>query len=167
MKSKARQLLTRSAAVWLSGLFLWAGVQAQGQAQSPVALPATKSSSELVGQLTKGLSVTPTQARGGAGALFQLAKSRLTEDEFSKVSSAVPGMSGLLKAAPPLGEHSELSSLEDSLPGGMGRMAETAEAFHKLGLSPEMAVKFLPVMTKFVESKGGLSTASLLEKALK
>jgi hypothetical protein len=30
-----------------------------------------------------------------------------------------------------------------------------------------MAGKFLPVMTKFVESKGGTSTASLLEKALK
>ena len=63
--------------------------------------------------------------------------------------------------------NSELSSLESSLPGGMGRMAEVAEAFHKLGLSPEMAVKFVPVMTKFVESKGGASTASLLEKALK
>jgi hypothetical protein len=30
-----------------------------------------------------------------------------------------------------------------------------------------MAGKFVPVMTKFVEVKGGLSTASLLEKALK
>jgi hypothetical protein len=30
-----------------------------------------------------------------------------------------------------------------------------------------MAGKFLPVMTKFVEAKGGLSTASLLERALK
>jgi Protein of unknown function VcgC/VcgE (DUF2780) len=79
----------------------------------------------------------------------------------------VPGMSGLLKAAPALGQHSELSSLEGSLPGGMGRTAEAAEAFHKLGLSPEMAGRFVPVMTKFVESKGGLSTASLLEKALK
>jgi Protein of unknown function VcgC/VcgE (DUF2780) len=120
-----------------------------------------------VGQLTKGLSITRTQARGGAGALFALAKSRLSAEEFSKVSAAVPGMNGLLKAAPAVPEPSELSSLESSLPGGMGRMAEAAEAFHKLGLSPEMAGRFVPVMTKFVESKGGLSTASLLEKALK
>jgi Protein of unknown function VcgC/VcgE (DUF2780) len=133
MRSRTHRLLTTcAAAAWLCGLFVLAGVQVQ--AQSSVAKSAKNSSSELVGQLTKGLSVTPTQARGGAGALFALAKSRLSEEEFSKVSAAVPGMSGLLKAAPALGEHSELSSLEDSLPGGMGRMAEAAAAFHKLGL---------------------------------
>ena len=120
----------------------------------------------LISQLSKGLSVTPTQAKGGAGALFGLAKTRLSEDEFSKVSAAVPGMSGLLKAAPAAGGNSELSSLEGSM-GSMGRLAEVAEAFHKLGMSPEMAGKFVPVMTKYVKARGGLSTASLLEKALK
>jgi len=142
------------------------------QAQTPTApTGAVKSSSSgLIGQLTKGLSISPTQARGGAGALFSLAKTRLSADEFSKVAAAVPGMSGLLKAAPAAGEPSELSSLEGSLPGGLGSlgtMASVAGSFHKLGLSPEMAMKFLPVMMKYVESRGGLSTASLLEKALK
>ena len=163
MKSKTHRLLITSAAAWLCGLFVLAGVQAQ----SPVAQPAKSSSSELVGQLTKELSITRPQARGGAGALFALAKSRLSAEEFSKVSAAVPGMNGLLKAAPAVDNNSELSRLEGSLPGSMGRTAEVAEAFNKLGLSPEMAGKFLPVMSKFVESKGGLSTASLLEKALK
>jgi hypothetical protein len=123
--------------------------------------------SSLVTQLSKGLSITRPQARGGAGSLFALAKSRLSSDEFSKISSAVPGMSTLLKAAPSSGQSSELSALEGSLPGNMGRMAEVAGAFHKLGLSPEMAGKFLPIMSKFVETRGGQSTAALLEKALK
>ena len=163
MTSRTNRLWSMCAAASLCG-FVVLGMNVQ--AQTPVATPATSPS--LVRQLTKGLSITPTQARGGAGSLFALAKTRLSEDEFGKVSSAVPGMSGLLKAAPPLSEpHSELSSLESSLPGGMGRTVEVAEAFHKLGLSPSMAAKFIPVMTKFVESKGGLSTASLLEKALK
>lgn len=163
MRRGLHRSFTTCAAV-LCGLFLLAGVCLQ--AQDAVA-PVKSSSSELVGKLTKGLSITRPQARGGAGALFALAKSRLSEDEFSKVSAAVPGMSGLLKAAPALTEHSEFAGLESSLPGNMGRTMEVAEAFHKLGLSPEMAVKFVPLMTKFVESKGGLSTASLLEKALK
>ena len=157
--------MTTWVAILLCGVFVLAGVQLK--AQGSAAQPSKNSSSELVGQLTKGLSITRTQARGGAGALFALAKSRLSGEEFSKVSAAVPGMNGLLKTAPALTHNSELSSLESSLPGGMGRMAEVAEAFHKLGLSPEMAGKFVPVMTKFVESKGGTSTASLLEKALK
>lgn len=165
MRSKTHRFLVTCAAAWFCGFFVLAGVQVQAQTSVPKS--AKSSSSELVGQLTKGLSITRTQARGGAGALFALAKNRLSTEEFNKVSAAVPGMDGLLKAAPAPAEHSELSNLEGSLPGGMGRMAEVAEAFHKLGLSPEMAGKFVPVMTKFVESKGGLSTASLLEKALK
>jgi hypothetical protein len=165
-----RVLTTCARAACLCGLFVLtvqAQTPAQTPVQTPVAQPVKSSSSELIGQLTKELPITRTQARGGAGTLFSLAKTRLSADEFSKVSAAVPGMSGLLKAAPALDQHSEFSSLESSLPGGMGRMAEVAGAFHKLGLSPEMATKFVPVMSKFVESKGGLSTASLLEKALK
>jgi len=162
MKSRCYRLLDWCTAACLCCVVLLAGMQAQPQ--STVASP---SSSSLVGQLTKSLSVTPTQARGGAGSLFALAKSRLSADEFSKVSSAVPGMGGLLKAAPAVTGNSEFSGLESSLPGNMGRTVEVAEAFHKLGLSPEMAGKFVPVMTKFVESRGGTSTASLLEKALK
>ena len=37
---------------------------------------ATSASPELVGQLSKELSITPAQATGGAGALFGVAKSR-------------------------------------------------------------------------------------------
>jgi hypothetical protein len=164
MSSGRNRFLAACAAIYSCGLLFLCGVQVQ--AQSSVS-SAKSSSSELVGKLSKELSITRPQARGGAGTLFALAKSRLSEDEFGKVSAAVPGMSGLLKAAPAPAEHSEFASLESVLPGNMGRMAEAAEAFHKLGLSPEMAGKFLPVMTKFVELKGGLSTASLLEKALK
>jgi hypothetical protein len=165
MKSKRCGSLIACVAMWFCGLCLFAEVRVEAQSSS--APPAPSASSELIGKLTKELSVTPRQARGGAGTLFSLAKSRLSTEEFGKVSSAVPGMNGLLKAAPALPEHSEMADLESSLPGGMGRMAEAAEAFHKLGMSPEMAGKFLPVMTKFVEAKGGLSTAALLEKALK
>ena len=148
--------------LWVSVILVLASGQIQCQTSA-----GTSSSSGLVGQLSKELSITRPQARGGAGALFNLAKSRLTSNEFSKIAAAVPGMNGLLKAAPAPSQNSELSNLEGSLPGNMGRTAEVAEAFHKLGLSPTMAAKFLPIMSKFVQSKGGQSTASLLEKALK
>src|SRR5436853_64026 len=71
-------------------------------AQTSVANAAASktASPSLVGELTKQLSVTPKQAAGGAGALFGFAKTRLSPTDFSKVSAAVPGMSGLLKAAP-------------------------------------------------------------------
>ena len=168
MKSRITRTRILSVAVCLFVMVICA---ARAQTQTTPTTAPTKvartSSAALVGQLTKGLSITPTQARGGAGALLGLAKSRLSAEEFSKVTAAVPGMSGLLKAAPAAGAPSELSSLEGSLPGGLGTLASVGGAFHKLGLSPEMAIKFVPMLTKFVESRGGLSTASLLEKALK
>src|SRR5438105_15894681 len=61
---------------------------------------ATTASPELVGQLTKALSITPAQASGGAGALFGLAKKRLSAEEFSKVAANVPGIENLIKAGP-------------------------------------------------------------------
>jgi hypothetical protein len=138
--------------------------------------PAQSAASGLVGQLSNGLNISQTQAKGGAGALFGLAKTRLSPSEFSQVANAVPNMPSLLKAAPTTsGGSSELSALEGALGssgsssslGSLGTLASTAEAFHKLGLSPDMATKFVPIMTKYVESKGGSSTASLLEKAWK
>jgi len=159
MKDRMHRRISSCAAACFCALLLLANTPTYAQTSS--------AASSLVSQLSKQLSITHTQARGGAGSLFSLAKSRLSTDEFSKISSAVPGMSGLLKAAPQTGSSSELSSLEGALPGNMGRMAEVAGAFNKLGLSPSMAGKFLPIMSKFVESRGGQTTASLLEKALK
>ncbi len=148
----------------LAVLCLFAGQYALAQS---IPSSVTSASPELVGQLTKQLSISPTQAAGGAGTLFGLAKSRLSSADFSKVSDAVPGMGSLLKAAPQQDNSSGLSSLAGSLPGGMGGMASTAASFEKLGLSPSMASKFVPIMTSYVQSKGGASTASLLSGALK
>jgi len=141
-----------------------------GMAQTlPQGLPtkAASASPALVGQLTKQLSITPAQATGGAGALFGLAKSRLAPADFGKVSAAVPGMDSLLQAAPSTGGMSGLTSLVGSAPAGVGGLAATAESFQKLGLSPDMVGKFVPILTKYVEGTGGSGVASLLSGALK
>src|SRR2546430_16338330 len=74
---------------------------------------AYAAASELVGALTQQLGVTEQQATGGAGAIFGLAKSKLSPDNFGQVASVVPGMEGLLQAAP--------------TGGGTGRMAWAAD----------------------------------------
>jgi hypothetical protein len=111
---------------------------------------------------------TPAQAEGAAGALFGVAKSRLSADDFSKVAAAVPGMDGLLKAAPPATSNplSQVTGTSGSL-GAMGGLAAAASAFSKLGLSPDMVSKAVPVLTQFVTKSGGSSVGSLLAGALK
>ena len=114
---------------------------------------------ELVGSLAKELGATPQQAEGAAGALFDVATSRLSPGDWGKVSEAVPGMSGLLKAAPALGAASMLSKA-----GGLGN---ATAAFQKLGLKPEMVMKAVPILTQFVTKSGGAGVGALLAGVLK
>jgi hypothetical protein len=139
-------------------------------AQLPSAGVASKvMGSDLISTLTKSLSITPEQAAGGAGSLFGLAKTKLTADQFAKVAKVVPGMDGLLKAAPaaaPAGTDA-MSSMTSMLPSSIGGLASVAGSFQKLGLSPEMVGKFLPIMSKYVQTKGGSNVANMLMGALK
>jgi hypothetical protein len=80
----------------------------------------------------------------------------------------VPGIDDLIKSAPAVSKNSGgLSGLANSVPGGLGSLASLAGPFKKLGLPPEMAAKFVPLITKYVESKGGAAVAGLLTGALK
>src|SRR4051794_28961254 len=141
-----------------------------GHGAAQAASDASAASPELVGQLTKALSITPAQASGGAGALFGLAKSWLSPADFSKVAASVPGIDSLIKSAPAASKNSAvsgLSGLGSSLPGGLSSLVSLAGPFKKLGMPPEMAAKFVPVVTRFVESKGGAGVAELLAGAYK
>ena len=149
----------------VGGLVVFCVVCAQQGVANGSSADAAKASPELVGQLTKVLSITPVQASGGAGALFGLAKSRLNPADFSKVAASVPGMDALIKSAPASSSISGLSGMSGV--GSLGGLASTAGSFKKLGMSPDMATKFVPVLTKFVESKGGNGVASILAGALK
>jgi uncharacterized protein VcgC/VcgE DUF2780 len=91
-------------------------------------------------------------------------------EDFLKVSNAVPGMDGLLKAAPQpsdAGGTDPLSAIGSALPGKAGAVASVAGSFKQLGMSPQMATKFIPIMTQFVKVKGGADVAGLLSGAFK
>jgi len=155
-------------------VFATSGAVAARAAQTPpatgkAAASAADASPELVGALSKELGSTQEQAAGAAGALFGVAKSRLNTNDFSQVASAVPGMDMLLTAAPQAGGAvgtSGLSSLS-TMAGAAGGLAAAASAFSKLGLSPDLVAKAVPVLTSFVSKSGGANVAGLLAGALK
>ena len=131
-------------------------------AQTPAAAPSTSANPELTAMFTKELGVTPAQAEGGIGALLGLAKTRLKPDEFSQVSSAIPGTDALLKAAPAAGGGGAAGAL-----ASLGGLASLAGSFSKLGVSAETAAKFAPTLLKYLNGKNAASAASLLSKAFK
>jgi hypothetical protein len=81
------------------------------------------------------------------------------------VAKAVPGMASLLKAAPAAGgkKNDPLSQLGASA----GGLAAAAAAFSKLGLSPDLVAKAIPVLTSFVSKSGGANVGNLLAAAFK
>jgi hypothetical protein len=126
---------------------------------------------ELVGALVKELGTTPKQAEGAAGSLFSAARSRLKPGDWSKIAAAVPGMDGMLKAAPAAtGVGGQIPGVAN-FPGGgassLGSLAGVASSFTKLGLQPDMVAKAIPILTSYVTKTGGADIGSLLASALK
>ena len=130
--------------------------------------PAALANPELANALAGELGTTPQKAEGAAGAIFGLAKSRLNPEQFAQVSGAVPGMDTLLKAAPMAdAKAGGLSAVAGAGGGALGGLASLAGPFTKLGLKPEMALKAVPVVTKYVSKVGGANVGSLLAGVLK
>ena len=113
-------------------------------------LPSGITSNPLVSALTSGLGVNPEQAVGGTGAMMGLAKNKLSPDQFGSITSAVPGLGDVTKAAGPLLGGASLNSL-----------ADVQGAFSKLGMSPETVSKFAPVIGEAISKGGGSQVASL------
>jgi hypothetical protein len=136
-------------------------------AQTPPDVSGT-ANPQLVGALASELGSSAKQAEGAAGALFGLAKTRLNPADWTKVAGAVPGIDGLLKAAPsvPTGTAGAAANALKGA-GGAAGLASAASAFQQLKLKPELVAKAVPVLTSFVTKSGGADVGRLLAGALK
>jgi len=133
----------------------------------PGLTPASSLDSGLVSLLTKELSIRPDQAMGGAGSILNLAKGKLSDDNFSKVASAIPEMDSLIDSAPKIGGLGKGLTKLTGGSGKLGGLASLAGSFKSLGLDAGMVNNFVPVILKYVESKGGSGVMSILSGVLK
>lgn len=136
------------------------------------AAPGVTSGTGLTGLLMQQLGVTQPQAAGGAGALFQLAKSKMSGGDFTTLSNSVPEMPSLLAAAPAAGASGgggmagDLAGMAGGMGGTGGNMLGLAGSFQQLGLAPDMVQKFIPIVVQYVEGSGGSAVAGALQSAL-
>ncbi len=140
----------------------------QGQQAVNTTLPVTSGSlTELLMQRT---GVTGAQAQSGAGALFQVAKTKMQADAFTQLEQSVPGMQGMLGAAPALSQQGGLlgglSSLAGTSGGTAGTLLSVAAAFQQQGMSPAMVQQFIPVVIDYVKSHGSEALVNTLSAAL-
>ena len=126
---------------------------------------------ELISSLVTQLGVTKDQAQGGAGAIFKAAQDRLGPGEFEKLLGGLPEVKSLLVHAPKSrsgGMLSGLASMASKVGGGdMAQAMQLLSTFSSLGLNKDMAMKFVPVVLQYLESKGGKELVTQLRTALK
>ena len=134
---------------------------------------------ELVHQLMKQFGIDEAQAKGGIGAILNLAKEKLGTD-FSHVSALVPGADDMMKTAPgapgaPASSAPEAGGGLMGMIGAVGGMlgvknvqdiAKLYENFQKLGLNTAQITGFIQTILAFVEKQGGGTVKLLLEKVL-
>jgi hypothetical protein len=126
---------------------------------------------ELIDSLMKDLGISAAQAEGGAAVLLKAAKDKLGAAEFDSQLGSVPGLYDLLKKAPASGGGGALGGLLGGLAGAIGGnaalLSSIVSGFGKLGLRPEDARKFAPVIVGFLRTKVGPDVVSSLEKTLR
>jgi hypothetical protein len=128
---------------------------------------------ELIGSLVSQLGVTKEQAQGGAGAIFKAAQERLGQGEFDRLLGGMPGIKDVLAHAPSSGGGmggmlGGLASMAAKVGGGeMAQAMQLLSTFNSLGLNKDVAMKFVPIVLQFLESKGGTEMVAQLRTALK
>lgn len=127
---------------------------------------------ELIEQIVKQLGVEESQAKGGLGLLLKLAQQQLDGSEFQKVEQAIPQSGEMLGAAPDLKSQGgglmsmAMGMVEQWTGKDLGQLAELAEGFQSLNLSPEMIGKFAPMLMEWVQQNAGGEIVELLTKVL-
>jgi len=105
----------------------------------------------LVNDLSSQLGVSEQQAAGGSAALFSMAQSQLSGEQFSGVTNQVSGLGALLGG----GENgSSGGGLMNSALNNVNSLSGVQSAFSALGLSPEMISQFTPIITQFLGNQG-------------
>ncbi|MEW8137071.1 MAG: DUF2780 domain-containing protein [Candidatus Thiodiazotropha endolucinida] len=127
------------------------------------------SANSLLDSLTSQLGISTEQAAGGAGALFELAKNRLTNEDFSQIAAVVPDIDSLIAAAPSLSDSTSGPGAVASMLGGesgLGNLAGLATSFNQLGLSPDMIGQFTPIVLEYLQQAGGGTVMEVMKGAL-
>ncbi|MET0066902.1 MAG: DUF2780 domain-containing protein [Candidatus Thiodiazotropha sp.] len=123
----------------------------------------------LLEALTGSLGITSEQASGGAGALFNLAQSNLSEGEFAQIADVVPDIQEMMSAADSTsGNASGMAALGSMLgdKSGAGSMAGLASVFSGLGMDSDMVGQFTPIILEYLQSNGGEAVMQLMKGAL-
>ena len=127
---------------------------------------AVAQNDDLVNLLTEELDVSSSQARKGAGAIFEYAKDNLDRDDFAIVAEGVPTMDSRLDAAPDADRDSRFGRASRRLndfDSDLGDRAKLIDSFDQLDMDSEMITDYLDVIYDFLEKGSGEEAVEIME----
>jgi hypothetical protein len=150
--------------------------------------PCEASSMDLIGQLTQQLGLAPDTAKAASGSVFQLIQQHAPAGAFQQLLGSAPEVAGWMdraqSAAPAAGGGGLGGMLGGGGGGGLGgmlgaaagalggaggaagQMAALTGSLGRFGISPEMAMKVLPLALQFIQSKVGPGGAQALASGM-
>jgi hypothetical protein len=123
----------------------------------------------LVSRIAEKVGVSEAQARGGAALLLKAARDKLGATQFDQSIGTLPGMAALLDSAPRAGGVGRLFGGLASAVGGdrAALVAAIVGGFNKLGMKPQLAEAFVPVIVEHLRANLDPSTAQRIEQLLR
>ena len=122
----------------------------------------------LTSTVTKKLGISEVQANAAIGSILGQAQSKLSPEDYTKLSSAIPGADTYLSAASAagVGPAAAGASVDSATAGAAGAASNTDQLnadMVKLQIPPESAEQLVPVVTEYVNQVGGPKVAGLLK----
>ena len=105
-----------------------------------------------IATLAQQTGVTANQAVGGLGSVLAFAKAKLPAEEFSQVSNGIPSADQYIKSLDGFGVKS--SEIKD--------VVDLRTSLQKIGMSEEVATRFMPAAVNHIRSTGGEAAAGIL-----
>ncbi|MCF7970461.1 MAG: DUF2780 domain-containing protein [Methylococcaceae bacterium] len=140
--------------------------------QSAINTAQAAKSTGLAGLLTQQLGVSSAQAVGGAGALFQVAQSKMSAGDFQQLTQSVPEVNSLMSSVtqPKTSGWSQMAAGASALMGDksntLGTAVNLVSTFQELGLSGDMVSQFVPLITDYVSKNATPYVTNALTSAL-
>jgi hypothetical protein len=165
---------TVNAQSWLDSLKSLVGLGESTEQEAPSEQKAP-SISAMVSEVTQSLGVKKNQAEGGLGAIFNYAKNNISADQFTQLSTSLPGVAGLIDKMPAVSNAVSSTGISD-LAGLMDKAAEYSDSikalndvkkqFDALGLKPEMIAEFAATAKQYLDTEQGQQAKDILGQGL-
>jgi hypothetical protein len=145
------------AVLLISATVLGSGCSKEKSAVTTALPVAEQMAGPVIGELAKAVpGLSQVSAALGAGSMLGLAQDKMPADQFSKLSSGIPGTNQLITDATAKGLPRPLNSLQD-----------VTTFLGKNGFTPDQINKFVPAFSKEVSKLVPADVASAFAASLK